>query len=68
MLVRGLRREIMLNTAARPGRNRSPVWASSRVVQKRADFIRSFGRENVLELAGLLFDFSFAVHGQAVCE
>ena len=34
--------------------------------EKRADFVRRLGRENVLELAGLLFDFGFAIHCQAV--
>jgi hypothetical protein len=34
--------------------------------QKRADLIGSFRREDVLELAGLLLDFGFAVHGEAV--
>ena len=34
--------------------------------QKRADLVCGFWRQNVLELTGLLFDFSFAVHGQAI--
>jgi len=40
--------------------------ASPRVPEKRADLIRRFRREDVLELACLLLDFGFAVHGQAV--
>ena len=42
--------------------------ACSRMSQERADLIRRFGRENVLELAGLLLDFRLAVHRQAVGE
>ena len=34
--------------------------------QKSADLVGSFGRKNVLELASLLLDFRFAVHGQAI--
>jgi hypothetical protein len=34
--------------------------------QERADFVGSAGRENVLELAGLLLDFGLAVHGETV--
>jgi hypothetical protein len=33
-----------------------------------AYFVGGFGRKNVFELAGLLFDFGFAVHGEAVGE
>ena len=40
--------------------------ASARVAEKRTDFVCSFRRKNVLELAGLLFDFRLAVHGQSV--
>jgi hypothetical protein len=36
--------------------------------QEAANLIRGFGRENVFELAGLLFDFRFAVQGQAIGE
>ena len=38
------------------------------MAQERADLIRGFGGEDVLELAGLLLDFGFAVHGEAVGE
>ena len=44
------------------------MGASSRMSQERADLVRGFGRENVFELAGLLFDLRLAIHGQAVCE
>ena len=37
-----------------------------RVAQERADLIGGFGGQNVLELAGLLFDLGFTVHGQRV--
>jgi hypothetical protein len=33
-----------------------------------ADFIGRFGRKNVLELAGLLLDFRFAVERQAISK
>ena len=36
--------------------------------QERADFVGRTRREDVLELTGLLFDFRFAVHGEAVGE
>ncbi len=36
--------------------------------QERAYLVRRFWREDVFELAGLLLDFGFAVHGQAVGE
>ena len=38
------------------------------MAEEGADFVGGFGGENVLELAGLLFDFGFAVHGEAVGE
>src|SRR5271156_1022195 len=50
-------------------------WRDGRAVgaglggsEKRADLVRRFGREDVFELAGLLLDFGFAVHGQAIGE
>lgn len=36
--------------------------------KKGADLVGSFGREDMLKLAGLLLDFRFAVHGQAVSK
>ena len=36
--------------------------------EERADLVGGFRREDVLELAGLLLDFGFAVHGEAVGE
>jgi len=42
--------------------------ACAGMAQKGADLVRSFGRKDVLELAGLLLDFSFAVHGETVSE
>src|SRR5277367_5706024 len=44
------------------------MWTGPRVPQERAYLIGGLGRENVFELAGLLFDFSFAVHGETVGE
>jgi len=44
------------------------VRASSWVPKKRADLVGRFRRQNMLEFAGLLLDFRFTVHGQAVCE
>ena len=44
------------------------MGASSRVSQECADLIRSFGRQNMLELAGLLLDFALAIHRQTVGE
>jgi hypothetical protein len=38
----------------------------ARVPEEGADFVGRFRRENMFELAGLLLDFRFAVHGQAV--
>ena len=40
--------------------------AGERMSQKCADLVRRLGRENMLKLAGLLLDFGFAVHRQAV--
>ena len=40
--------------------------ASTGMPQKGADFIRRFERQDVLEFAGLLLDFGFAVHGEAI--
>jgi len=42
--------------------------ARLRMAQERADLIRRFGREDVLELAGLLLDFGLAVHGERIGE
>jgi len=44
------------------------VRASERVVEEGADLVGGFGGEDVLELAGLLFDFGFAVHGEGIGE
>jgi hypothetical protein len=44
------------------------VGAGERVVEEGADFVGGFGREDVLELAGLLLDFGFAVHGERIGE
>src|SRR5579863_475858 len=48
--------------------NERPVGAGARVAEECAYLVGGFGRENVFELAGLLFDFGFAVHGEAVGE
>ena len=42
--------------------------AGARVAQEGANLVGGFGREDVLELAGLLFDLGLAVHGEAVGE
>ena len=42
--------------------------AGSRVPEERADLIRGFGREDVFELAGLLFDLCLALQRQTVGE
>ena len=36
------------------------------MIEEGADFVGRFGGEDVLELAGLLLDFGFAVHGERV--
>jgi hypothetical protein len=38
------------------------------VAKERADLVRSFRRENVLEFAGLLLDFRFTFQCQAIRE
>ena len=55
-------------SAARPRRNRRAMRAGARVSEEGAYLVGGFGREDVFELAGLLLDFRFAVHGQAVGE
>ena len=40
--------------------------ASTGVSKESADLVSRFGRKDVLELAGLLLDLGFAVHGQAI--
>ena len=42
--------------------------ARLRMSEERADLVGGSRRENVLELAGLLLDFGFAVHGEAIGE
>src|SRR5580658_11080481 len=59
---------VTASPAAGSRRNGRAVGAGARVTEERADFIGGLGRENVFELAGLLLDFRFAVHGQAVGE
>src|SRR5207245_11748802 len=53
---------------ARSRRNRRAMRTSARMPEEGANLVGSFRRQNVLEFAGLLFDFRFAVHGQAVGE
>jgi hypothetical protein len=38
------------------------------MIEKGADFVGGFGREDVLELTGLLLDFSFAIHRERIGE
>ncbi len=52
----------------RPWRDSRAVRASRRMPQERAYLVRCFRAEDVFELAGLLFDFAFTVHGEAVGE
>ena len=61
-------RLLRLFSAARARRDRGAVGASARVVEEDADLVGSFGRQDVFKLAGLLFDFGFAVHGERVGE
>ena len=42
--------------------------AGSGMSEKRANFVGRFRREDMLELARLLLDFGFAVHGKAIGE
>ena len=42
--------------------------AGAGMAEEGADLVRRFGRQDVFELAGLLFDFGFAVQGQAIGE
>ena len=60
--------ESQITFAARPERYRRAVGAGAGMAEESADFVRGFGRENVLELAGLLLNFGFAVERQAVGE
>src|SRR5579884_4088670 len=48
--------------------NDCAVRAGARMPQERTDSVRSFGREDVLELAGLLLDFLFVHHAEALGE
>src|SRR5271166_214744 len=59
-------RGVRLLSAARPRRNRRTMRARTRVSKKCADLVRCFGRQNMLELARLLLDFGFAVHGERI--
>jgi len=44
------------------------VGAGAGVAQEGADLVGGLGGQNVFELAGLFFDFGFAIHGEAVGE
>ena len=56
------------SAAAGPRRDWGAVRTGLGMAKKCADFVRRFGRKDMLEFAGLLFDFRFAVHGQAIGE
>src|SRR5580658_4026153 len=56
------------SSAAHSRRNRRTMRASPRMSKECTDFVSRFRRKNVLELAGLLLDLGFAVHGKAVGE
>src|SRR5579862_8960625 len=60
--------ELQIAFAARAKRDRRAVGTSSGMTEEGADFVGGLGRENVLELAGLLLDLRFAVESQAVGE
>ena len=38
------------------------------MIEESADLVGGFGREDVLELASLLLDFGFAIHGERIGE
>ena len=42
--------------------------ACPRMAEECADLIGGFGRKNVLEFAGLLFNVGLAVHGETIGE
>ena len=44
------------------------MGAGERVVEEGADLVGGFAREYVLELASLLLDFRFTVHGERIGE
>jgi hypothetical protein len=60
--------EISAPAAAWSRRNERAVGAGAGVAQEGADLVGGLGGQNVFELAGLLFDFGFTVHGEAVGE
>ena len=49
--------EFHIPIAAGAERDRGTMRAGAGVAEESADLIRRFGREDVFELAGLLFDF-----------
>ena len=59
---------LRFSSAAWPWRDRRTVRAGPRMTQERADLVRRARRQDVFELAGLLFDFRLTVHGEAVGE
>src|SRR5579862_119086 len=67
-LIPRLAMELQIAFAARAKRDRRAVGTSSGMTEEGADFVGRLGRENVLELAGLLLDLRFAVESQAVGE
>ena len=44
------------------------MGTGARVAEEGAYFVGGLGGQNVFELAGLFFDFGFAIHGEAVGE
>ena len=44
------------------------MGAGAGVAQEGADLVGGLGGQNVFELAGLFFDFGFAIHGETVGE
>ena len=44
------------------------MGAGAGVAEEGADLVGGLGGQNVFELAGLLFDFGLAVHGETVGE
>src|ERR1700752_171924 len=54
------------SAAAGPRRNRRTMRASAGVSEEGANLVSRFRGEDVLELASLLLDLGFAIHGEAV--
>src|SRR5271155_2633695 len=58
--------ELRASSTAFPRRNRRTMRAGARMTEESTNLVRSLERKDMLELAGLLLDFRFAVHCEAV--